>query len=521
MNENRKPDDVINVENEMPRFSAALLDDLVSYHQRKVAPQYRHFEKLYRGDVKIYKKKRPDPNTEKKKPSNRIANDFYGQIVDTTVGYFLGNPITISYTEPEDSGAVGRKTAEADVGVDLDEIRGSDTAVQDELTGIFMDNYKDDLFMEWGKKSIIKSVSHLLVYQDEESKTRIIRLEPEDVIIVYENSSVKKAKYKIRLYTITTEDTDKSTLYAEVYSADKIETFKQVDNSTGIAPGAMSGFEFVKEERHIYGRIPIITLYNNEEEMSDLEKIESLVNDYDRVMSDISDEFEAFRNAYLVIKDMVMNGDSLQKLKEEGIVEVTDSGDMRFVTKEIQTDAINSHLDRLEKNIHKFAQVPDLSDESFAGNLSGVAIRFKLFGLETKCITKERKMDKAIRQLIEVLSVPVKVKTGKDIDLRNVKIEFSRNIPANITEIVDTVCKLEGKVDKETLLALLPFVDDPLAVLEKLKKEEKEQKKDQDPYSQENVKADAENIFPDLNAGNRAPGQAGNIGGVVPQAQEV
>ncbi|MBO4776562.1 MAG: phage portal protein, partial [Lachnospiraceae bacterium] len=47
-----------------------------------------------------------------------------------------------------------------------------------------------------------------------------------------------------------------------------------------------------------------------------------------------SDEFEAFRNAYLVIKDMVMNGDSLQKLKEEGIVEVTDSGDMRFVTKD-------------------------------------------------------------------------------------------------------------------------------------------------------------------------------------------
>lgn len=201
-----------------------------------------------------------------------------------------------------------------------------------------------------------------------------------------------------------------------------------------------------------------------------------------------------------MIKDMVMNGDSLQKLKEEGIVEVTDAGDMKFITKEIQTEAINSHLERLEKNIHKFAQVPDLSDGNFAGNLSGVAIRFKLFGLETKCITKERKMDKAIRQLVEVLAVPIRVITGKEISMRNLKLEFKRNIPANITEIVDTVCKLDGKVDNETLLALLPFVDNPKEVLEKVKAQKKENQKLFDPYSQENIEEDGNNPFPNTNS---------------------
>jgi SPP1 family phage portal protein len=510
-------DEEMNIEIVTPRFSATFLDDLVEYHMRKVAPLYRKFDNLYRGKVKIYKKRRTDG---KEKPNNKLANDFYGQIVDDTVGYFLGNPISIGYTEPTDDKEVGRNTAEADVGVDLEEVKGSDTAVQDELNGIFSDNYKDDLFMEWGKQSIIKGVSHLLVYQDEESNTRIIKLKPEDVITVYKNSSTKEAEYKIRLYKISTEDTDKTTLWAEVYSKDKIEVFKQVDSTVQGAQGK-SGFVWDHDEPHIYGRIPIITLYNNEEEMSDLEKIETLVNDYDRVMSDISDEFEAFRNAYLVIKDMVMNGDSLQKLKEEGIVEVTDSGDMRFVTKEIQTDALNSHLERLERNIHKFAQVPDLSDENFASNLSGVAIRFKLFGLETKCIIKERKMDKAIRQLLEVLSVPIRVKTGKEIDLRQVKIEFSRNIPMNITEIVDTVCKLEGKVDKETLLALLPFVDDPLAVLEKLKKDQEEAKKENDPYSLQNSQNDAQNLFPNLNQGNTQGNSFGGLNGAQRGSEEV
>ena len=111
-------------------------------------------------------------------------------------------------------------------------------------------------------------------------------------------------------------------------------------------------------------------------------------------------------------------------------------------------------------------------------------------------------MDKAIRQLIEVLSVPLRVITGKDVDMRQVKIEFKRNIPANITEIVDVVCKLDGKVDDETLLSLLPFVDNPKEVLEKIKKQKKEAQKQADPYSLENIQGDGENPFPNLNANN-------------------
>ena len=88
-----------------------------------------------------------------------------------------------------------------------------------------------------------------------------------------------------------------------------------------------ASYEFVEEKSHIFGRIPIITVYNNEEQVSDLEKIETLVNDYDKVLSDVSNEFEAFRNAYLMLKNMVAGNDSIQKLKDEGIVEVMENGD--------------------------------------------------------------------------------------------------------------------------------------------------------------------------------------------------
>jgi len=362
-----------------------------------------------------------------------------------------------------------------------------------------MENDIDDLFMEWGKEAMIKGLSHIIAYQNEESKTKLMRLSPEDVILVYKNSSTKELEYAIRLYVIDAEDTKITTRYAEVYSANKIETFTQTETAIGRGK-SFAGFTFSHETNHIYGRIPVVTFYNNEESMSDLEKIESLVNDYDKVLSDVSNEFEAYRNAYLLIKNMTMSNDSLSKLKDEGIVEVTENGDMKFVTKTVQTEAIDSHLVRLEKNIYKFSQVPDLSDENFAGNLSGVAIRFKLFGLETKCIIKERKMEKAIRNLFRVLSAPIGIIANKLPDAIELKIDFTRNVPNNILELVETVTKLDGMVDKETLLALLPFVDSPKDVLKKLEEDIQKDRKNNDPYNQNNVQADSQQLFPNLNA---------------------
>lgn len=495
------------------RFSVTFLNDLIDTHTRKIAPKYRKWQNLYEGKHKILKKKPADEN----KPNNKLVNDFFGQTIDNTVGYFLGNPVILNYTEPKKE----KDSPEPnDVGVDIEQIE--DTAVQDFLDYMVIDNDMADTIIEWGKEAMIKGLSHLLVYQNEESKTKVMRVSAEDMILVYKNSSTKELQYAIRLYDIDTEDTDKTTHYAEVYSVGKVELFCSTEGGTTTTKGKgreFASYEFVSEEPLIYDRIPVVTMYNNEEQMSDLEKIESLVADYDKVLSDVSDEFSAFRNAYLMLKNMIVGEDGKKQLKDEGIIEVMENGDVKFVTKQIQTDALENHLNRLEANIYKFSQVPNLSDESFAGNLSGVAIRFKLFGLETKCIIKERKMEKALRDFVRILSVPIRVETGHEVDIVNLKVEFTRNVPNNLAEIVDTVTKLDGKVDKETLLSLLPFIDNPKEVLEKLEAEAKKQKQSTDPYSQDNIDADMANLFPNLNAQN-SPQMPQNVTGADLSAEE-
>lgn len=109
--------------------------------------------------------------------------------------------------------------------------------------------------------------------------------------------------------------------------------------------------------------------------------------------------------------------------------------------------------------------------------------------------------------------------TAELTDVRT-KYRILRNVPNNLTEIVDTVSKLDGKVDKETLLSLLPFIDNPKEVLEKLEADKERDRQSTDPYSVQNITNDSNNLFPNLNAQN-SPQEALNAqGATIPQPEQ-
>ena len=128
---------------------------------------------------------------------------------------------------------------------------------------------------------------------------------------------------------------------------------------------------------------------------------------------------------------------------------------------------------RFKNDIHKVAKVPDLSDEAFSSNASGVAIKYKLFGTETLVANKERYFKQGIDRRLELLFNIVNLK-GAASDWRAVEVQFTRNLPTNETEIADVVSKLYGIVSNETLLAQIPFITDVKAELEKVREQKEE-----------------------------------------------
>ena len=112
-----------------------------------------------------------------------------------------------------------------------------------------------------------------------------------------------------------------------------------------------------------------------------------------------------------------------------------------------------------------------MSDENFASNLSGIAIKFKLQGMENITSIKESKFRKGLMKRIELLVHFLKLKTNTDFTYTEIVPIFTRNMPANDSETVSMVKSLYGIISDETLLAQLPFVEDIQKELEALKKQ--------------------------------------------------
>ena len=123
-------------------------------------------------------------------------------------------------------------------------------------------------------------------------------------------------------------------------------------------------------------------------------------------------------------------------------------------------------LKRIQDSIYRIAQCPDFSSETFVGGVSsGIAIRYRLTGMETRAAKIVANMEKALQRRIEIICGIASLKMGEEV-FRDITIEFKRNIPEDLTATINLVNTLKGTVSDATLLSQLPFISDVNAELE-------------------------------------------------------
>ena len=128
-------------------------------------------------------------------------------------------------------------------------------------------------------------------------------------------------------------------------------------------------------------------------------------------------------------------------------------------------------MTRIHNSIYRIASCPDFSSESFvAGVSSGIAIRYRLTGMETRAAKIEAEMKKALQRRVEIISGIATLKLGEEV-FRDIEIDFKRNIPEDITSTINVVNALKGSVSDATLLGQIPFVDDVNEELERLQEQ--------------------------------------------------
>jgi SPP1 family phage portal protein len=420
------------------RITNQIITDLIDEHKTVKLPRYRTLMQYYKAEHEILNRQQADTT----KPNNRLVNDYPGYIVDTIQGYFIGIPIQYSTEKNE--------------------------KYLTDLKDVFDSNNETDHNAEIAKYMGILGEAYELLYVNENSEVRFSRLKNEETIVVLDSTFQRSVQMALRYYDMwdinVEANTRKKLTKVELYYDDRVEYYIQDGNN------------YILEDTkpHYFGKVPVIYYINNDERIGDYEKVLTLVDDYDKRISDNSNELEAFRNSYLKLKNLSGTTDEdLADCKKTGAFKVEGDGDVSFIEKDINDAYTEHHMERLDKNIHKFSKVPCLTDESFAGNLSGVAIKYKLWPIEQVAACKERKFKTGLMRRIKLITEIFK-KQGKNYDWKDISIKFKRNIPANVLELSQITANIKGIVSDETLLSILPFIEDPADELEKIKAEQED-----------------------------------------------
>lgn len=393
--------------------------------------RYIKLQKYYEGKHDIL-----DHTSRDGLPNNKIVNPYPKYITDMLVGYFVGQPI--SYTSKEEDGLL------------------------EDLQAIFDYSDEQEENLELAKICSIKGKAYELLYRDEDAQIRFNEFGPDQMFVIYDMTISPSIKFAIRYYDVG-EGNDKIT-YAEVYDKEVCTLYKGKDSDLSLE----------QITPHTFKDVPVIEYVNNKEEQGDFEQVITLIDAYNKAQSNTLNDMDQFTDAYLILVNMAgTDSDRIDELKRNRVMLLDDDGDAKWLIKEINDAWVENYKDRVRRDIHKFSYTPDMQDESFGNNLSGVSIRYKILAMEQIRSNKERKFKKGLQRRIELICNSLRLE--KDIDLfTDINIKFANTLPQNIYELSQTIKNLSPYLSSETLLNQLPFVENAKEELEKKKAEDEE-----------------------------------------------
>lgn len=417
------------------------------------------------------------------KRENRLVCNHAKDISDTASSYFIGNPVTYK--------------SDADIKDLTDSL---ETAGADETDG---DN---------GLDLSIYGLAYEYVYVKENENNLLTKnLSPENTFMVKDDSIEENELFAVYYYVRK----DDSGTEPEHYIATVLTpNYKyELDIQNNEVPQLTTELPVP----HYLGEIPIIEYLNNKLAIGDFELQIPLIDAYNALMSDRITDKEQFIDAILAIYGTLLSDEdepgteeedqnikkAKERLKKYKVLEMPDTAKAEYLTRTFDESGVEILKKVIEQDIHKFSHIPCMSDESFGGNVSGVAMEFKLLGMENITKIKTRYYRKGLRKRIRIFCNYLALH-GKSVDPAGITMTFTRALPKNLLEISQIVANLWGKVSRKTLLSQVPFVDDVDEELKALDEETEENLK-----RQQEVFGMQENTPPqDGNPDHKEPGKS-------------
>jgi len=344
-------------------------------------------------------------------PNNRMAHAFARYIVAVTTGYLIGCPV---------------------------DYEAGDSATLREIAEILRRGSVASVDAENARNAAIYGRGVEFVHADEGLNVRVSALSPLDAFVVYDDSCEALPMFGVYFTRRTLADGTERGWRVWVMGPSCVAEYR-CHSLTGDI------YALVEETPHYFGGVPLVEYWNDETETGDFEWVLPQIDGYDKLQSDRINDKEQFVDALLVLTGCTLDTDERgrspgQQLREDKALCLPDSQAGACYLHNAMDESGNQILrDNLAADIHKLSMVPDLSDESFAANASGVAMRYKLWGLEQLTRVKEQWFMEGLRTRLALLAHFMEVRGFEPLDAGAVTIRMTRALPANLAELAGNV----------------------------------------------------------------------------------
>lgn len=389
-----------------------------------VEPKLNRYKNYYDGIQAILKKAYNDPT----KPCNKTVINYCKNIADSYCGY-LATPGFINYRSDNDIESI------------MDVLRYNDYQAED-----------SDFLLD----ALVYGTAAELMYIDNVGKTRFRLINPTTCFGICDDSLTGDLLYFVRMYKVN--DWDESDLYnVDVYSDYMVKHYTM---------NGMNGhLNFIGEEFHYFNQCPA-NIFSLPDEKSIFDCVVGLQDSVNELLSGEIDDYSAFCDAYLALEGVDADIEDIAAMKENRVLILPEGSKAYYITKNANDAQVENILKRAHESIYRVAACPDFSSESFVGGVSsGIAIQYRLTGMETRAGKIEASMKKALQRRVEIIAGIASLKLGEEV-FRDIQIEFKRNIPEDRTAAINLINSLKGTVSDATLLSQLDFIPDVNAELE-------------------------------------------------------
>ena len=411
-------------------MTLTLLSEFLTEHDHEVKNRYEPLYDAYTSDHEILH----DPAKPKYKPDNRVVVNFPKYIVDTMNGFFIGNPIKII---------------------------AEDEAVADYVEYLDRYNDQDDNNAELAKICSIYGKGHEMYYTDEESELCITYLDPKEAFMIFDESIIERPLFFVRRY-VDREGFE----YGSISDETSVRNFK-----------VTGGLKWLDEwQPHYFDGVPATEYVENGERQGIFEPVISMVNAYNKAISEKANDVDYFADAYLKVLGTAIDDEDVKFIRDNRIVNFEGDGSDKIIAEFMEkpnSDTTQENLlERLERLIFQISMVANISDENF-GTASGIAMKYKLQSMSNLEKTKERKFAAGMNRRYQLLFGHPASKVPADAWIQ-LQYKFTPNIPANLQEEAQIASQLEGIVSHETQLKVISAVENVKGELDKIEEENKE-----------------------------------------------